>query len=64
MLNLLWGVRAFYYDMQKSTDETIIQVNMLAHTYGYVEKGDFVLNLNATPAYEEGKTNTLRLSTI
>ncbi|MBV2165583.1 MAG: pyruvate kinase, partial [Kaistella sp.] len=30
MLNLLWGVRAFYYDMQKSTDETIIQVNMLA----------------------------------
>lgn len=64
MLNLLWGVRAFYYDMQKSTDETIIQVNMLAHTYGYVEKGDFVLNLNATPAYEEGKTNTLRLSII
>lgn len=64
MLNLLWGVRAFYYDMQKSTDETIIQVNMLAHTYGYVEQGDFVLNLNATPAYEDGKTNTLRLTTI
>ena len=64
MLNLLWGVRAFHYDMQKSTDETIIQVNMLAHTYGYVEKGDFVINLNATPAYEDGKTNTLRLTTI
>lgn len=64
MLNLLWGVRAFHYDMQKSTDETIIQVNMLAHTHGYVEKGDFVLNLNATPAYEDGKTNTLRLTTI
>ena len=64
MLNLLWGVRAFYYDMQKSTDETIIQVNMLAHTHGYVEQGDFVLNLNATPAYEDGKTNTLRLTTI
>ncbi|WP_332033531.1 pyruvate kinase, partial [Kaistella sp.] len=39
MLNLLWGVRAFYYDMQKSTDETIIQVNMLAHTNGFVEQG-------------------------
>jgi pyruvate kinase len=64
MLNLLWGVRAFYYDMQKSTDETIIQVNMLAHTHGYVQQGDFVLNLNATPAYEDGKTNTLRLTTI
>ncbi len=64
MLNLLWGVRAFHYDMQKSTDETIIQVNMLAHTKGFVEQGDFVINLNATPAYEGGKTNTLRLTTI
>lgn len=63
-LNLLWGVRAFYYDMQKSTDETVIQVNMLAHNYGFVEQGDFVVNLNAMPVYESGKTNTLRLSTI
>ncbi|MDO4762948.1 MAG: pyruvate kinase [Flavobacteriaceae bacterium] len=63
-LNLLWGVRAFYYDMQKSTDETVIQVNMLAHNYGFVKQGDFVVNLNAMPVYECGKTNTLRLSTI
>ena len=64
MLNLLWGVRAFYYDLQKSTDETIIQVNMLTHKHGFVENGDFVININATPAYEDGKTNTLRLTTI
>ena len=63
-LNLLWGVRAFYYDMQKSTDETVIQVNMLASNYGFVKQGDFVVNLNAMPVYESGKTNTLRLSTI
>lgn len=64
MLNLLWGVKAFYYDMNKSTDETVIQVNMLTHHYGYVEKGDFVVNLNAMPVYEGGKTNTLRLTNI
>lgn len=64
MLNLLWGVKAFYYDMNKSTDETVIQVNMLTHHYGYVEKGDFVVNLNAMPSHESGKTNTMRLSTI
>lgn len=64
MLNLLWGVRAFHYDMQKSTDETVIQVNMLAHNYGFVEQGDFVVNLNAMPVHNGGKTNTLRLSTI
>ncbi len=64
MLNLLWGVHAYYYDMKKSTDETIIQVNMLTHNYGYIETGDFVININATPSYEGGKTNTLRLTTV
>jgi len=64
MLNLLWGVHAYYYDMKKPTDETIIQVNMLTHNYGYIEAGDFVININATPSYEGGKTNTLRLTTV
>ncbi|MDY3521669.1 pyruvate kinase [Riemerella anatipestifer] len=64
MLNLLWGVRAFHYDMEKTTDETVIQVNMLTCNYGFVEKGDFVVNLNAMPVHNGGKTNTLRLSTI
>lgn len=64
MLNLLWGVRAYYYDLQKSTDETVTQVNMLTWNYGYVEQGDFVVNLNAMPVHAGGKTNTLRLTTI
>lgn len=64
MLNLLWGVHAYFYDMNKPTDETIVQVNMLAHHYGYLETGDYVINLNATPAHLDGKTNTLRLSSV
>ncbi|WP_234111249.1 MULTISPECIES: pyruvate kinase [Chryseobacterium] len=64
MLNLLWGVRAYYYTSNKSTDETIVEVNELTLKYGYVEYNDFVINLNAMPANESGKTNTLRLTTI
>ncbi|MBW8359420.1 MAG: pyruvate kinase [Weeksellaceae bacterium] len=64
MLNLLWGVRAYYYDAEKSTDETIIQVNQMVSDLGYVEEGDFVINLNATPSGDGGRTNTLRLTTI
>ncbi|WOC51580.1 hypothetical protein BPO_0933 [Bergeyella porcorum] len=64
MLNLLWGVRAVLYESNKSTDETIIQVNTIVRDMGYVEDGDFVINLNAMPAGEKGKTNTLRLTTI
>lgn len=64
MLNLLWGVRAFHYEMSKSTDETIVEVNMITYNNGFVEQGDVVVNLNATPAHEGGMTNTLRLTTI
>lgn len=64
MLNLLWGVRAFYYNTKKSTDETIVEVNQLTYENGFVEDGDFIINLNAMPANESGKTNTLRLTTV
>ncbi len=64
MLNLLWGVRAFFYDMKKSTDETIIQVNALTYNSGFVEEGDMVVNINAMPAHDDAKTNTLRLTFI
>lgn len=64
MLNLLWGVRAFYYTEELGTDKTIIKVNEIAKELGFVEGTDFVINLNATPAIEHGKTNTLRLTTI
>lgn len=64
MLNLVWGVRAVFYNANKSTDETVIEVNQKTKDLGYVEDGDFVINLNTTPAEEGGKTNTLRLTTI
>lgn len=64
MLNLLWGVRAYFYDGDESTDKTIIDVNERTKALGFVEDGDFVINLNATPARSNGKTNTLRLTTI
>ncbi len=64
MLNLVWGVHAFYYNEKASTDVTIIQVNDMMQEKGIIKPGDFVINLNATPADEGGKTNTLRLTKI
>lgn len=64
MLNLLWGVHAFLYNDDKTTDETIIEVNTITRDLGYVENGDFVINLNSTPMEAHGRTNTLRLTTI
>lgn len=64
MLNLLWGVEAFYYQGDKSTDETVIEVNRFLRRRGLVNDGDFVINLNAMPVFRKGITNTLRFTTI
>ncbi len=64
MLNLLWGVRAFYYESNESTDATVIEVNQMAKAEYLVNPGDFVINLNAMPANGQGMVNTLRLTTI
>lgn len=63
-LNLLWGVRSFYYDKFASTDDTVEDVNKLAKEKGFVEKGDMVINLAAMPIADKGMVNTLRVSDI
>ena len=61
-LNLLWGVKAFYYDKYVSTDETVDDVNRIAFEKGFVEKGDYLINLAAMPIVDKGMVNTLRVS--
>ena len=63
-LNLLWGVRAFYYDRFVSTDETVEDVNKMAMEKGYLEEGDMVISLAAMPIQEKGMVNTLRVTEV
>jgi len=63
-LNLLWGVKAFYYDRFVSTDETIEDVNAIACKKGYLEVGDMLVSLAAMPIKERGMVNTLRVTEI
>jgi pyruvate kinase len=63
-LNLLWGVKSFYYDKFVSTDETVTHINEIAKESGLVHKGDFLINLAAMPVTDKGMVNTLRVSEI
>ena len=63
-LNLLWGVRAFYYDSDLSTDDTVEDINRIAKEKGFVKAGDLMINLTSMPAKERGMVNTLRVSEI
>lgn len=61
-LNLLWGVKSFYYDKFVSTDDTVTDINQIAREKGFVDKGDFLINLAAMPVVDKGMVNTLRVS--
>jgi pyruvate kinase len=63
-LNLLWGVKAFFYDKYESTDETIDDINQIAFQQGFVKKGDYMVNLAAMPIVDKGMVNTLRVSQV
>ena len=63
-LNLLWGVRAFFYDKLVSTDDTIDDINKICVEKKYVNKGDMLVNLAAMPVVDKGMVNTLRISEI
>ena len=67
--SLLWGVNAFYYNKEVSTDKTIVHINEILTSKGFAKKGDMVINLAAMPASEHGEkkggmVNTLRISEI
>ena len=63
-LNLLWGVRAYYYDKNFSTDDTVEDINRIAEEKGFVKPGDLIINLASMPAEAKGMVNTLRVSEI
>ncbi len=63
-LNLLWGVKAFYYDKFVSTDQTIEDVNQIACKKGFLGVGDMLISLAAMPIKDKGMVNTLRVTEI
>ena len=63
-LNLLWGVKSFFYDKFESTDNTIEEVNSIAKEEGYIKKGDMLINLASMPISNKGMVNTMRISQL
>ncbi|AWH73812.1 pyruvate kinase [Dokdonia sp. Dokd-P16] len=61
-LNLLWGVKALFYDKFVSTDETVEDIRQMALNTELVDKGDMLINLVAMPLLDKGMVNTLRVS--
>ncbi len=63
-LNLVWGVRGYYYDKYESTDHTIDDLKDIIKSKGLLKKDDLVINIASMPMKEKGRTNMMKLSYI
>lgn len=63
-LNLVWGVRAFYYDGEDNTDVTVQNVQQILKDAGYVDLGDIVINTASMPRHRVGLTNMIKIGRI
>jgi pyruvate kinase len=63
-ISLLWGVRAFFYDKQSDTNQTIDEVLTFLKEHKLVRKGDVVVNTGAMPVGSDSRANFLKISKI
>jgi pyruvate kinase len=63
-LNLVWGVKAFYYNKRISTDHTIADIKYLMKSEDYLKSGDLVINIASIPLEDLGSSNMLKLSYV
>jgi len=63
-LSLVWGVQAYYYEREATTDQTIIETKEILRINKHIKKGDYIINLASMPAHEKGMTNMVKLSKV
>ena len=63
-LNLVWGVRSFYYDKFSTTDETIEDVVKILKDNKTVKKGDILINTGSMPLKDRLRTNMLKVTQV
>jgi len=63
-MNLIWGVKAFYYDKFSSTDETIEDLCEILKEKKLLEPQDIVVNTASMPLHKRFRTNTLKITIV
>ena len=61
-LNLVWGVRSYYYDNMESTDITFADIENVLQEKGYLKKGDVIINTASMPIHARYRTNSLKIA--
>ncbi len=63
-LSLVWGVRAYHYESNVSTDATFMDIQDKLKKEGHVQTGDIIINTASMPLKAKGKTNMLKVHVV
>ncbi len=64
ILNLVWGVKCYYYDKYTTTDETITETTAIVKAVNELEAGDIIVNTGSMPIHKKSMTNMLKISVV
>lgn len=62
MINLIWGVRGYYFESNDTTDEAISKVESILKKEGHLRKGDAYITMASMPIKKKYRTNMLKLN--
>jgi pyruvate kinase len=63
-LNLVWGVRCYYYDRFTTTDDTVNDVTEILHSAGRIQAGDIIINTASMPLHRRHRTNMVKVTVV
>ncbi|MEM9328535.1 MAG: pyruvate kinase [Bacteroidota bacterium] len=62
--SLIWGVKSFYYNEQRSIHDTLTSIEKVLVDGGYLEKGDVFITTAAMPTHWQGHTNMVKIHEV
>jgi pyruvate kinase len=63
-LSLVWGVRAYHYEGQDSTDGVFADIEAILKRDGHVHQGEVIINTGSMPLSQKGNTNMLKVHVV
>ena len=63
-LNLLWGVRAIYYDKNENIDSTFENIEKILVSEGHLSKNDKYIITSSMPTHWRGHTNMMKINVV
>jgi len=63
-LSLFWGVRCFYYERTKATDDTITDIENILKENSHIQSGEAFITMASIPIEQRQRVNMLKISTV